>query len=280
LYDIYYISHGTQQQQKKGVVTMKVFDMLKVSRKYFVAGLMCLTMIIGFNATAYADWNYGIGTGLFRLNAKGDHGFHTNLFGPVQFEVDLDPDDFSDLTKSAIGFAGYATDGTWMVNYTYLNLELEDTVSGATSATIGFDITGGEITLGHPVYSTPQLILGVLGGARYIKHELSAVVTQGASTVSRSTDNSWTDALVGLTLTVPLAEKWVWNNRGDAGFGGSEGTYSGSTGVTWRFYKGFSSTLYGKYTAVEYENGNEGDADWYLYDVDEFGVGLAILYNF
>jgi hypothetical protein len=260
---------------------MKVSDMLRVSRKYFVAGFLCLTMIIGFNATAYADWNYGIGTGLFRLNAKGDQGLNTQA-GPKQFEVDLDPDDFSDLMESAIGFAGYATDGTWMVNFSFSNLQLEDTVSsGTTSATFGFEVTGGEITVGHPVYSTPQLILGVLGGARYIKHELSAdVVAPGPTTINRSIDNSWTDALVGLTLTVPLAEKWVWNNRVDAGFGGSEGTYSGSTGVTWRFYKGFSSTLYGKYTAVEYENENKGDADWYLYDVDEFGVGLAILYNF
>ena len=83
-----------------------------------------------------------------------------------------------------------------------------------------------------------------------------------------------------MTLAVPLAEKWVWNNRVDAGFGGSEGTYSANTGVTWRFYKGWASTLYSKYTAIEFENGNRGDADWYLYDVDEFGVGLAVLYNF
>jgi hypothetical protein len=261
---------------------MKVFDILRVSRKYFVAGLLCLTMIIGFNATAYADWNYGIGTGLFRLNVEGDVGFNTQIAGPVQFEVDLDPDDISDLMETAFGLTGYATDGKWMVNFLVSHLKLEDTVSsGPVSATLGFEMNSGEITVGYPVYSTPQLILGVLGGARHTKHEVSAdVVAPGPTTINRSFDNSWTDALVGLTLTVPLAEKWVWNNRVDAGFGGSEGTYSGSTGVTWRVYKGFSSTLYGKYTAVEYENGNKGEADWYLYDADEFGVGLAILYNF
>ena len=263
---------------------MKVFDILWVSRKYFVAGLLCLTMIIGFNATAYADWNYGIGTGLFRLNVEGDQGLNTQIpgVGSVQFEVDLDPDDISDLMESAFGFTGYATDGKWMVNFSVAHLKLEDTTSvGSVSATIGFEVNGGEITVGYPVYSTPQLTLGVLGGGRYTKHEVSAdVVAPGPTTINRSIDNSWTDALVGLTLTVPLAEKWVWNNRVDAGFGGSEGTYSGSTGVTWRFYKGLSGTLYGKYTSVEYENGNKGEADWYLYDADEFGVGLAILYNF
>ena len=72
----------------------------------------------------------------------------------------------------------------------------------------------------------------------------------------------------------------MWNNRITAGFGGSEGTYMGQTGITWIFYKGWSSTLYGNYTAVEFENGDEGDSDWYLYDIDEFGIGLGFLYNF
>ncbi len=258
---------------------MKECIKFKLRMKWLSLTLLSLLITVSFTSVTYADWNFGIGTGLFRMNAEGDQGFNTQL-GPVKFEVDLDPDDFSDLTESAIGFAGYATDGTWMIQYSYVNIELEDKVSaGAASATIGFDITGGEITAAYPVYKSPKMILGVLGGGRYTKHELSADVTVGATTLNWSIDNDWTDALIGLTLTVPLAEKWVWNNRVDAGFGGSEGTYSGNTGVTWRFYKGWSSTLYGKYMAVEFENGNRGDTDWYLYDVDEFGLGLGIAYN-
>ncbi len=259
---------------------MRRSEKLNRRMKIFVLTMLSVLMVISYASVSYAAWSYGIGTGLFRMNAKGDQGFNTQS-GAVEFKIDLDPDDFSDLAESAFGFAGYATDGTWMVQYSFSNLELEDTASsGAVSVTIGFDTVGGEITVGHPVYRTPQMILGVLGGVRYTKHELSSDVTVVATTVNWSIDNDWTDALVGLTLTVPLAEKWVWNNRVDAGFGGSEGTYSGNTGVTWRFYKGLSSTFYGKYTAVEFENGSKGDTDWYLYDVDEFGVGLAILYNF
>ncbi len=258
---------------------MKECTKFKSRMKWLSLTLLSVLMVIGYTSVSYAEWSFGIGTGLFRMNAKGDQGFNTQS-GPIEFEVDLDPDDFSDLTESAIGFAGYATDGTWMIQYSFSNLELEDTASvGTVSATIGFDIMGGEITAAYPVYRSPQMILGVLGGARYTKHELSINVTDGATTLNRAIDNDWTDALVGLTLTVPLAEKWVWNNRVDAGFGGSEGTYSGNTGVTWRFYKGWSSTLYAKYTAVEFENGNRGDTDWYLYDVDEFGLGLGIAYN-
>ena len=258
---------------------MRISNTFKVSRKYFAAGLLCLAMMLGFNAAAYAEWHYGIGTGMLRMNIDGDQGFNTVIAGPVQFPVDLDPDQVSDLVDTAFGFNGYATDGTWMVQYSFSNIELEGSSTvGAVSTTIGFDVQGAEITLGYPVYHSPGATLGVLGGVRYTSHELTGTVTAG-STISRSIENDWTDALVGLTLTVPLAQKWAWNNRIDAGFGGSEGTYAANTGVTWRFYKGWSGTLFAKFTAVEFENGSKGDTDWYLYDVDEFGPGLAFLYN-
>ncbi len=186
--------------------------------------------------------------------------------------------------KSAFGFGGYATDKTWMIQYSFVNLELEGEASrmvGATrvSAKIGFDITGGELTVGYPVHRSTSLRLGVLGGMRYTKHELSSEITVGAQQRKRSIDNDWTDALIGLTIGVPFAEKWVWNTRLDAGFGGSEGTYSGSTGVTWRFFKNWSTNLQAKYQAIHYENGSKGDSDWYLYDVDESGVSLGFLYH-
>ncbi len=242
--------------------------------------LLGVFIVMNFSAVAYAEWHYGIGTGMLRMNIDGDQGFHTALAGSVTFPVDLDPDQVSDLVDTAFGFNGYATDGTWMVQYSFVNMELEGSASkGTASATLGFDVQGAEITLGYPVYKSSGATLGVLGGVRYTSHELSGRVTVGGSSVSRSIENDWTDALVGLTLTVPLADKWVWNNRADAGFGGSEGTYSANTGVTWRFYKGWSGTLFAKYTAVEFEEGTKGNTDWYLYDVDEFGPGLAILYN-
>ena len=259
---------------------MKTLNVIKVSRRYFATGLLCLAMVLGFNVAAHAKWNYGIGTGIFRLNVDGTQGFDTVIAGPVEFDVKLNASEVSDVIDTAFGFSGYATDGKWMIQYSFSNVEIEgsDTV-GATTAKMDFDIQGAEITLGYPVYNASWGTLGVLGGVRYIEHDLTLNITSGGSSVSGNRTNDWTDALVGLTLGVPLAEKWVWNNRADAGFGGSEGTYSGYTGVTWRFYKGWSGTIYGKFTAVDFENSSKGNSDWYKYDVDEFGPGLAIFYN-
>jgi hypothetical protein len=168
-------------------------------------------------------------------------------------------------------------------------LELEEDASqgirntGITlSAKTEFDVTGAELTVGYPIYENSPFLLRAYTGARYTKHELDFFITgtgfAGASR-SRSISESWTDVLIGLSADVPFAEKWNWNIKADAGFGGSEGTYLASTGVTWRFWKGFSATLFGKYLAVDFENGSKGDADWYLYDVDETTLGLTIMYN-
>lgn len=275
---------------------MKGFETLKSSIKVLSLTLMSFLIAISFTSVSYAEWNHGIGTGIFRLNIEGDVGVNTVLAGPVEVQdIDLDPDDISDLMETAFGFAGYSTNGTWMIRYSFSTMELEGDTShpipanivlpgGHTlNAELTFDATIAELTVGYPVYRTPSVSISVDGGVRYVNHEInSSLGISGPvlnSTLRRNIDEDWTDALIGATFTVPITEKLIWSTTGNAGFGGSEGTYTGQTGVTWLFYKRWSTTLYGKYAAVEFENGSRGDSDWYLYDVDEFGVGLGFAYN-
>lgn len=256
---------------------------MKVKYLYVVISVVCM---VGFSSTVFAEWNHGIGTGLSRQNIEGDIGVDVAVggLGPVEIEVDLDPDDFSDLTQSAFGFGGYATDGTWMVQYALVNYELEgenSQIVGAStvSSKVVFEKSGAEVTLGRHIIKRPHFVLGVLGGARYTKHEWSSTLTVGGSTQSRELDNNWTDALVGLTLAVPFLEKWTWNTRVDAGFGGSEGTSTVATNVTWKFLENWSASINAKRQSIEFEEGTRGDADWYLYDTDETSFGASFLYH-
>lgn len=248
--------------------------------KKIVFVLIALVLLIASPVTsAFAEWQFGIGTGPQILNVDGDMGFNTNLAGPVKFAVKLDPDDISDLTNTAFGFGGYATDGKWLIEYSLGKLELEgNATKGPVSAKIGFDVTGGELLVSHPFYQQAALRLNLLGGARYTKHELSSVITVGATQLNRNIDNDWTDFVVGVSLNVPLHKDWTWRTRVDAGYGGSDGTYTGKTGVDWHFHKHWTTTLSAKYQAIEFENGSRGDTDWYLYDVDESSMSLALLF--
>jgi len=249
--------------------------------------VLSIVVVMGFSSMAFAEWHFGIGTGPQLLNVEGDIGMNTAL-GAVELDVDLDPDDIADLTDTALGLGGYATDGKWMIQGSIGKLQLEEDASkgtrtgGTLSASVEFDITGAELTAGYPVYTMDALMLRAYTGVRYTKHEFDARITGtgflGANR-RKSIDESWTDVLIGLSADVPFAEKWNWNVKADAGFGGSEGTYLASSGLTWRFYGGWSGTLFGKFVAVEYENASKGDPDWYLYDVDESTLGLTIMYN-
>ena len=240
-------------------------------------------VVMSFSSVSNAQWNYGIGTGMFGLNIDGDIGFNTTA-GDINGEIDLDASDTSDLMESAIGLGGYATDGTWMIMYSYGALELEgsstNNVPGIGSVTLrsNLEVTGAELTVGYPVYKSSAVKLLVDAGLRYTEHDYQFHAT-GAVTQTRDISNDWTDFLIGATAIVPIVQDWNWNTRANAGFGGSEGTYFFKTGVTWMFTQGWSTTLYGKYMAVEFEEGNRGNADWYLYDADEFGLGLSFAYN-
>ena len=144
--------------------------------------LLSIFGIMSFSTMAYAEWNFGIGTGPQLLSVSGDVGINTAL-GDVELDVDLDMDDISDMTESALGLGGYATDGKWMIQYAIGKLELEEKASsglrtGATlTAKVNFDITGAELTVGYPIYENPALQLRAYTGARYTKHELDLLIT-------------------------------------------------------------------------------------------------------
>ena len=256
---------------------------MKAKNMCLIISLVC---ILGFATAANAEWHFGIGTGLAAMKAKGDQGINVAIagIGPVTFDVDLTPSDFRDYMDSAIGLGGFATDGKWIIQGAFGQLKLADkpkrTVGENTiSSDLSFDITTGELTIGYPLYTETGFVLRGYTGFRYIKHELDAkVLVNGETRIKRNIDENWTDFLLGISADVPLAEKWIWSTKFDAGFGGSEGSYYLNSGVAWRFAAHWSTTLYGQFYAIEYENGSKGDMDWYLYDVNESALGLKIAY--
>lgn len=256
---------------------------------------LCAFSLIGAsNAHAQKKWFFGLGTGFTFMNTEGDQGLNTALFGPVQAEVDLDPSDFSDLMETGFGLGGFATDGTWMIQASFGKLKLGGEPSGSLPAGVGgtfaadffFEMTVGQITVGNTVYRSKNFKFSFTpyAGVRYLKHELGAglSVTQGATTtaVAGVIDNNWTDILIGSSIGYVLSPKWTWNAQADAGFGGSEGTYTFKTGLSWKPLAHWSIGPNFGYSAIEFENGKKGDSDWYFYDANEFGAGIGLLYHF
>ena len=238
-------------------------------------------LALSYTSNSYAEWKYGIGTGISRLNVEGDISVESALGGTIKLPVDLDPDEIDDLMESAIGFAGYATDGTWMVTYSYVNLELEGTsVVGAVSAKANFEATLGELIVGYPITKTQKFSSNVLFGVRYLAHDLKSQFTSGATTLSNQRDNDWIDGVIGITADFKLTDILTWNNQLDASGGESEGIANFKTALNWRVSKKWTVGLNAKFSAVEVKNGNPGDADYYVYDADETSAGASFLYHF
>ena len=255
--------------------------------KLFFLSLICL-IVMGSQSSANArdsQWKFGFGTGLFGLNLDGTLGLDlTRINTPVEVDIDLNASDVMDVMETALGVGGYATNGTWLFDYSvqYLKLEDGESFSGRPLSRIDteFEASGLEVMVGYPVWNHSDIVFRIHGGVRYTNHDINSSVIYNSTTYTKDLENDWVDGLIGVSAQIPLGQRLSWDNRANAGYGGSEGTYQAFTGLTWRFHPNWSTTLYGKYTAVEFENGTKGDADWYLYDVDEFGLGLGILFHF
>jgi hypothetical protein len=249
--------------------------------------------LIGASAAEAKKWYYGIGTGFSALWSKGDEGINVRAanIGPMMWELDLSPGDFMDAMESAIGVGGYVTDGTWMVQYSIGQLKLSGDAGTTRANSVrvtgewNYDILSGEVTVGYPVYRDPEgkVTVRPLVGARYLSHDIGGEVTvmgQTTQSASQSQDFGWTDALAGVTVDVAITPKVSWGAGVNAGFGGSNGTYTANTSVAWNCWRSLALVPNAYFMAVDYENGSQGDSDWYYYDANEWGAGLSVLVNF
>jgi hypothetical protein len=254
----------------------------RFSRALFIVA--SLLLVGATPVSAQTSWHVGIGTGLARMNADGVQGLNAGPFGPVMADVDLSPDDFSDLIDTAIGGGGYVTNGMVMVQFSLAKIKLAGEPSGTLPSGAsfdgmwGFDITSGEVTVGYNAYRQGRIAVRPFGGVRFLKHELGVDLNVAKTpVVSAAIDNSWTDVMAGVAVDVGLAPKVGWSSSVSASFGGSNGIYGVRTGVSYTPWKFLTLTPNAFFSAIDVENGVPGDADWYLYDANEFGWGLSFL---
>jgi hypothetical protein len=244
--------------------------------QYIALALASLTLV----ASLSAEWRFGFGTGISGLDVDGDIGLTTKGGTPLDLPVELAPDDVSDLMKSAAGLSGYAKNGDWTFIGAFGYLDLEgDGSRGVASMDLEFEMLSMEALASYTFYKGDGITLGGHGGLRYTSHEINSDITIGALNSKRTIDESWVDAIVGLTADWQFAEEWAWRNRIDFGFGGSEGMFLAQTGIDWMFAQNWSTGVFVNIRQVDFEEGNVGDLDYYSYDVDEVTFGISLAYH-
>ncbi len=236
-------------------------------------------------ADGHEQWKFGAGTGIYALNIEGDQGLNVGVFGPVEVEIDLDFDDVMDYNESGFGLAFSASKGLWTYKFSFAHLGLEGEVNGVdrtgtpVSASLLFEADAVELAANYNFHQYGQGVVGVIGGLRYYKHSFDGSVTRGVTTLQRDKNFSWVDGFVGLTHAYGLNQEWSWSSQLDIGGGGSDFAYLANTGINWQFSQNWLTRFYGQILSLDYEEDSKGDPDWYLYDAEEFGIGLGINYS-
>jgi hypothetical protein len=242
--------------------------------------------ILACSAANAEGWSYGIGTGLQALDVDGDGGFNTQLLGPVDFDASLAADEFREYTESAFGFGGFAKKGSLTISYSIGRLELEEGVSAIQGVNTGaidltFTTVAAEVLANYTVSQSGENTWGVIGGIRYTAQEYEAVLTvNNAQTFDGSVDDSWTDVVLGLSHSYAISPTLSWSSQVDFSTGDSEGVTHFNTGINKVYGQNWLVRGAIDFKDIEYEEGNRGDGDWYLYDADETTIGVSFLYLF
>ena len=246
-----------------------------------------LAATLAFSSTASAeDWTFGIGTGIASLDVDGVGGFNTELFGPVEFDASMKPDEIREYTESAFGFGGFAKKGDLTITYSLGQIELQEDVSAERGGNTGkFDITfttaGAEVLAKYTFSKSATTGWAAIGGLRYTSQEYEGELTiNGITEFDGSVDEEWTDGVVGLGVTHAFSKTTSWSTQVDVSAGDSEGTSHFNTGVNWVYSKNWVFGASIDLKSIEFEQGKPGDSDYFLYDADETKVGANFLYLF
>ncbi len=250
------------------------------------SSILTLSLVASFvfAGTASAnDWQFGVSLGLQALNMEGDIGLGTLAGGSVETDFDLDYDDIDNAMEDAFGLSGFAQKGQGKINFAFGVMELVGEADsdlpllGTNLASeLSWKKSVADVNFEYLFENSP---FSMYAGLRYTEHEIDLEVTLGMLTIGREIEEDWVDFYVGLGYALPIAENIVWSTKVDAGAGGSDGSYTVKTGLNWRFCEQWIASFNGKWYSVDFENGSKGDPDWYVYNAEEFGLGLAITYT-
>ena len=260
---------------------------VKKSAQSITISLTLLTSPL-ISSECFADaWEFSVGTGITALNMEGDLGIG-NSNGSAKSEFDLDFDDILDLNETSGGLALGARKDKWSFKLSGSYMELEgdegddndvfDSGLGEvlTQYDINFTKSFANFNVGYTFFNNQKHQWRAIASIRYYKHEweLKAPIDDVITRVD--TENDWTDGYIGAGYTYRINDQLVWDTSVDAGAGDSDLSYSANTSLLWSFAEHWVVSVYAQGLTIDYEENSEGDNDWYLYDADEFGVGVGI----
>ncbi len=214
------------------------------------------------------DWSYTIAPYFWGPE------FRTSLDVGPNPPVNGDTSIFN-ILKGAFLIAGEARNGRWTIGGEFNYLNLGDDVSvGPFDDAASWDLEGTMTTLAasYAVYEDDQSRLEALAGVRHWDLHVSTTVLDRTF----STDQSWTDPLIGMRYNHLLNDRWSVTAMGNiGGFGyGSEFQWEALVQASWKWSENISVAGGYRHLDVEFEEGRE------VIDLILTGPYVALAFNF
>lgn len=241
----------------------------------FVARTAAFGMLMTATTPLLAEeWKHEIAPYIWGSAING-----TSEVGNVAAEIDAS---FADVLEDLeMGFmAAYrASRGDFSVVVDTLYMGLGVTERGPRDrfeADVDLDQVALEVDAGYDVAER----LTVFGGLRYVDLQVTVKVAGPSGTVFRGDgEEGWVDPVIGVHYTIPIADAWWANVRGDiGGFGvGSDFAWQAVANLRWQASERIGVLLAYRYMDIDYENG-EG-RNYFLYDMAFSGPALGVVFT-
>ncbi len=169
-----------------------------------------------------------------------------------------------------------------VLNYGFM--KLKDSVSGpAQRIDIAGDISQA-VMEGFLSYreKTADYTLDLYAGARWWDIEVKFSASSQIDELEVKREASWIDPVVGLRFIPILSDNWKLLLQGDiGGFNvSSDSSYSASAGLIWDIADSTAISLLYKALWVDYERGEPGTAQRFVYDTVTHGPILGVIFKF
>lgn len=237
--------------------------------------LVCLLMFVAAPSAA-EDWKYDVVLYGWLSGLEGTIGV-VNL---AEEPVDATFSDLAGYVDFAMAghFEGKKSRGLWIADVAYTNLGSErDATVANQPVTIDMDLQQWIMEGGGGYRATPEFDLLLVG--RYYIIESGAMSSSVAGESSQEFSQDWGDIFVGARYTKAFKENWFFSIRGDIGAGGSKFAWFGDAALGYRFTPLVSAGVAYRVLSVDRE-GNAADADYFLYDITQNGLGIGVGFSF
>jgi len=237
--------------------------------KKIIFTTLCATGLVATAGFARADnWEYTIAPYLWAPELRTSLDVGTNP--PVDGNASI-----FDILNSAFLIAGEARNERWSIGGEFNFLNLGDDVSiGRFDTAANWELEGTMISVAtsYAVYQDDTSRIEALAGLRH--WDLSVSTTVADRTIS--TDQSWTDPLIGARYSHAINDRWTLTAMGNVGgFDvGSKFQWEALAQASWRWSDRVSIAGGYRHLDVEFQEGRE------VIDLILTGPYIAVGFNF